>query len=59
MKAIMLKDNALCIKAESTFEEDFLKPIIEAFESKQFQTYASTDEPDNLVYITIEIPKKK
>jgi len=63
MKAIMLKHNALTIRCESKFEEEWLAPIITALEkgeNKGFALFSSPDEQTGLGFMTIEteIPKE-
>ena len=63
MKAIMLKHNALTIRCESKFEEEWLAPIITALEkgeNKGFSLFARSDEQTDLGFMTIgiDIPRK-
>jgi len=57
MKAVMLKNNALTIRCESKFEEEWLAPIITALEkgeNKGFSLFADSDKNTGFGFVTVE-----
>lgn len=59
MKAIMLRHDALEIRCESHFEEEWLRPLIGALARGEFKLFTTSAAGTGLLTIDISIKKKE